>query len=123
MFTQLMKNKAFTLVEALVSLTLVGFLILTVTNLSVFVSEAYASSRIEESLHSVAISFIEDKRYLLQTSGTLPATREVIYDDIGDISYVLIGNTTALEYEGAFSINVVINTDTASISNEVILYA
>ena len=123
MFSKFLKKKGFTLVEALVSLALLGFLVVAVTNIAVYVSESAASNRVEESLHSIAISYIENKKYNLRTTGSLPTSREVLFGEIGDISYALIGNTTALSYEGAYSVSVIINAGDNNISNEVILYA
>ena len=119
-----MNHKGFTLVEALVSLALLGFLMLAVTGIITYVSEAAASDRIEESLHSVAISVIEEKRHVLQTAYTLPCGRDIVTGEIGDIEYVLICNTEDLTYEGAYSLTVTVNSSNGvTISNEVILYA
>lgn len=121
---KLMNHKGFTLVEALVSLALLGFLMLAVTGIITYVSEAAASDRIEESLHSVAISVIEEKRHVLQTAYTLPCGRDIVTGEIGDIEYVLICNTEDLTYEGAYSLTVTVNSSNGvAISNEVILYA
>lgn len=121
---KLMNHKGFTLVEALVSLALLGFLMLAVTGIITYVSEAAASDRIEESLHSVAISVIEEKRHVLQTAYTLPCGRDIVTGEIGDIEYVLICNTEDLTYEGAYSLTVTVNSSNGvTISNEVILYA
>lgn len=121
---KLMNHKGFTLVEALVSLALLGFLTLAVTGIITYVSEAAASDRIEESLHSVAISVIEEKRHVLQTAYTLPCGRDIVTGEIGDIEYVLICNTEDLTYEGAYSLTVTVNSSNGvTISNEVILYA
>lgn len=121
---KLMNHKGFTLVEALVSLALLGFLMLAVTGIITYVSEAAASDRIEESLHSVAISVIEEKRHVLQTAYTLPCGRDIVTGELGDIEYVLICNTEDLTYEGAYSLTVTVNSSNGvTISNEVILYA
>lgn len=121
---KLMNHKGFTLVEALVSLALLGFLMLAVTGIITYVSEAAASDRIEESLHSVAISVIEEKRHVLQTAYTLPCGRDIVTGEIGDIEYVLICNTEDFTYEGAYSLTVTVNSSNGvTISNEVILYA
>lgn len=121
---KLMNHKGFTLVEALVSLALLGFLMLAVTGIITYVSEAAASDRIEESLHSVAISVIEEKRHVLQTAYTLPCGRDIVTGEIGDIEYVIICNTEDLTYEGAYSLTVTVNSSNGvTISNEVILYA
>lgn len=118
-----LKQKGFTLVEALVSLTLLGFLMLAVTGIITYVSEAAAADRIEESLHSVAVSSIESKWHVLQTTHTLPCGREVVTGEIGDIGYVTICSIEALEYKGAYSMEITVNSDNGlSISNEVILY-
>lgn len=121
---KLMNHKGFTLVEALVSLALLGFLMLAVTGIITYVSEAAASDRVEESLHSVAISVIEEKRHVLQTAYTLPCGRDIVTGEIGDIEYVIICNTEDLTYEGAYSLTVTVNSSNGvTISNEVILYA
>lgn len=121
---RLLRSKGFTLVEALVSLTLLGFLMLAVTGIISYVSEAAASDRISESLHSVAVSAIETKRHVLQTENSLPCDQEVITGEIGDIDYVLICTTEALEYDGAYKLSITASSRNGiSISNEVILYA
>lgn len=124
MLNKFRSHKGFTLVEALVSLTLLGFLMLAVTGIITYVSEAAAVDRIKESLHSVSVSTIETKRYVLSTVRTLPCEREILTGEIGDIDYVVICNTEQLDYSGAYKLNIVVNSSNGvNVSNEVILYA
>lgn len=118
-----MNNRGFTLIESLVSLILASFLVLTVVQLSVLVSDVYTTAQERESLDSVAISWIEQQRFSLDQSGVLDETRDTLTGSIGTLQYTLIGEVAPLDYEGAYRLNVTVKSLNTSTTNEVILYA
>lgn len=118
-----MNKKGFTLIESLVSLILASFLVLAIVQVSILVSDIYTATQEQESLDAAAISWIEQQRFNLNQAGVLNESREVLADSAGDVQYTLVGEITALDYNGAYELVVNIKSLNSSITHEVILYA
>ncbi len=118
-----MNKKGFTLIESLVSLILASFLVLTIVQISILVSDIYVTAQERESLDSVAISWIEQQRFNLNQSGVLNESRDVLVGSLGDLQYTLVGETVPLDYDGAYKLIITVKSLNSSITNEVILYA
>ena len=120
---KLLKFKGFTLTEMLVALLLVGLLLSAVVTLVSFVTSTYTSNSIEDSLHSVSISKIEELNHALSMNKTLECSKFTSTGDIGSVHYSLIATISDTKIKDAFRITITATASTGeSITNEVILY-
>lgn len=120
----MLQNKGFTLIEMVISLGLTCLLMLAVLSVTSYTSTLADSKKVESSLQSVAVSSIERYSHALQTTGVLQEEHVTSMGILGSIEYTLVTNVTALDYKGAYELEVIARASTGEeCIQEVILYA
>lgn len=120
----LKSNSGFTITEILVSLVLIILGLCAVSGMLSYIADLTASQKVEESLEGVAVATIEDYKHILDTTQTLKTGKAINSTTFGNTSCTVTSTVTALAYEGAYKIEVIVKSDTDnSISREVLLYA